>query len=113
MFDLSMVDTCAPPPSTSDSAIKGKRVRVLRDFNRQSGMWHSVSGSRALPAVGLTAGPVQLLYYRRTRPGRRDAPILSDIQLFPSGVTPAGDGNWVKAPRSLCDGVVRALALFL
>ena len=107
MFDLSMVDTCSPPPSTLDSAIKGKRVRVLRDFNRQSGMWHSVSGSRALPAVGLTAGPVQLLYYRRTRPGRRDVPILS-----PSGVTPAGDGNWVKAPRSLCDGVVRALALF-
>ena len=64
-----------------------------------------------LLAVDLTVGPAQLLYYRRTR--RRDVPLISDIQLLPSGVTPAGDGEWVKASRSLRDGVVRAPPLFL
>lgn len=111
MFDLSMVDMCAPSSSTSDSAIKGKWVRVPRDLNRQSGMWHLVRGPPVLCAVDLTVGPVQLLYYRRTR--RRDVPLISDIQLLPSGVTPSGDGDWVKASRSLRDGVVRAPALFL
>jgi hypothetical protein len=54
---------------------------------------------------------VQLLYYRRTR--RRDVPLISDIQLLSSGVTPSGDGDWVKAPLSLRDGIVRAQPLFL
>jgi len=54
---------------------------------------------------------VQLLYYRRTR--RRDVPLISDIQLLSSDVTPSGGGNWVKASLSLRDGVVRAPPLFL
>jgi hypothetical protein len=45
MFDLTMVDMCAPSSSTSDNAIKGKWVRVPRDLNLQSGMWHLVRGS--------------------------------------------------------------------
>jgi hypothetical protein len=88
-----MLDMCVPSSSTSDDAIKGKWVRIPRDLNLQSGMWHL------------------LLYYRRTR--RRDVPLISDIQLLPSGVTPSGDGDWIKAPRSLRDGVVRAPPLFL
>jgi hypothetical protein len=42
MFDLTLIDLCAPPSSTSDDAIKGKWVRVPRDLNFQSGMWHLV-----------------------------------------------------------------------
>jgi hypothetical protein len=53
----------------------------------------------------------KLLYYRRTR--RRDVPLISDIRLLPSDVTPSGSGDWVKAPLSLRDGVVRAPPLFL
>ncbi|KAI0271916.1 Metallo-dependent phosphatase [Russula aff. rugulosa BPL654] len=93
MFDLTMVEMCAPSSSTSDNAVKGKWVRVPRDLNLQSGMWHL------------------LLYYRRTR--RRDVPLISDIKLLPPGVTPSGDGDWVKASRSLRDGVVRSSPLFL
>lgn len=44
MFDLTMVDICTPSSSTSDNAIKGKWVRVPRDLNFQSGMWHLVRG---------------------------------------------------------------------
>jgi hypothetical protein len=42
MFDLTLFDLCAPSSSTSDDAIKGKWVRVPRDLNLQSGMWHLV-----------------------------------------------------------------------
>ncbi|KAH9990180.1 Metallo-dependent phosphatase [Russula vinacea] len=84
LFDLSMLDVCAPSSSTSDDAIKGKWVRIPRDLNLQSGMWHLLL---------------------------RTAYI--DIQLLSSGVTPSGDGDWIKAPRSLRDGVVRAPPLFL
>jgi hypothetical protein len=70
--------------------------------------------SPVLPAVplagNLTASTVQLLYYRRTR--RRDVPLISDIKLLAPGVTPSGDGDWVKASRSLRDGVVRSSPLF-
>jgi len=93
VFDLTMVDLCAPSSSSSENAIKGKWVRVPRDLNLQSGMWHL------------------LLYYRRTR--RRDVPLISDIQLLSSGATPSGSGDWVKAPLSLRDGIVRAPPLFL
>ncbi len=62
-------------------------------------------------ARNLTVSVVQLLYYRRTR--RRDVPLISDIQLLPPGVTPSGEGDWVKASRSLRDGVVRSPPLFL
>ncbi|KAI0259375.1 Metallo-dependent phosphatase-like protein [Gloeopeniophorella convolvens] len=92
MFDLSMIDMCAPSSSASDDALKGKWVRVPRDLNLQGGMWHL------------------LLYYRRTR--RMDVPLVLDIQLLPAGKTPSGDG-WTKASRSLRDGVIRAPALFL
>lgn len=44
MLDLTIVDICAPHSSTSDNAIKGKWVRVPRDLNFQSGMWHLVRG---------------------------------------------------------------------
>ncbi len=50
MFDLTLFDVCAPSSSTSDDAIKGKWVRVPRDLNLQSGMWHLVRGL-ALPAL--------------------------------------------------------------
>jgi hypothetical protein len=114
LFDLTMLDMCAPSSSPSENAIKGKWVRVPRDLNFRSGMWHLVRGTRSACCMyggGLTVGVVQLLYYRRTR--RRDVPLISDIQLLPSDVTPSGDGDWVKAPRSLRDGVVRAPPLFL
>ena len=62
-------------------------------------------------AGNLTVSAVQLLYYRRTR--RRDVPLISDIKLLPPGVLPSGDGDWVKASRSLRDGVVRSSPLFL
>lgn len=107
-----MLDVCAPSSSTSDDAIKGKWVRIPRDLNLQSGMWHLVRACCAFHTYGdLTMDAVQLLYYRRTR--RRDVPLISDIQLLSSGVTPSGDGDWIKAPRSLRDGVVRAPPLFL
>ncbi|KAI0291650.1 Metallo-dependent phosphatase [Multifurca ochricompacta] len=94
VFDLSMIDMCTPSSSTSDDAIKGRWVRVQRDLNLQAGMWHL------------------LLYYRRTR--RRDVPLISEIQLLPSGLAPSGaSGDWVKAPLSLRDGVRRAPPLFL
>lgn len=51
MFDLTLFDMCAPSSSTSDDAIKGKWVRVPRDLNLQSGMWHLVR-SLTLLAVG-------------------------------------------------------------
>jgi hypothetical protein len=42
VFDLTMVDLCVPSSSSSENAIKGKWVRVPRDLNLQSGMWHLV-----------------------------------------------------------------------
>jgi hypothetical protein len=42
MFDLTVIDLCTPSSPTSDDAIKGKWVRVPRDLNLQSGMWHLV-----------------------------------------------------------------------
>ena len=57
MFDMSMmIDMCAPSSSTSDDAIKGKWVRVSRDLNLQTGMWHLVS-----LILGLLAG-MELMY---------------------------------------------------
>lgn len=50
IFELGMIDVCAPSSSTSDDAIKGKWVRVPRDLNLQSGMWHLVRYP-ALPPV--------------------------------------------------------------
>lgn len=115
MFDLTMADMCAPSSSTTDNAIKGKWVRVPRDLNLQSGMWHLVRGPLfclLYPlARNLTVSAVQLLYYRRTR--RRDVPLISDIKLLSPGVTPSSDGDWIKASRSLRDGVVRSSPLFL
>ena len=112
MFDLTMLDLCAPSSSTSDDAIKGKWVRVPRDINLQSGMWHLVSRFiLTFLLYGSDVGAVKLLYYRRTR--RRDVPLISDIRLLSSGVTPSGDGDWAKATLSLRDGVVRAPRLFL
>jgi len=63
------------------------------------------------PLYGSNVGAVKVLYYRRTR--RRDVPLISDIQLLPSGVTPSDGGDWAKATLSLRDGVVRAPPLFL
>jgi hypothetical protein len=42
MFDMSMMDICAPPHTVADDAIKGKWVRVPRDLNLQNGMWELV-----------------------------------------------------------------------
>ena len=42
MWDTRFVDMCSPSASAED-AIKGKWVRVERDLNRQTGMWHLVS----------------------------------------------------------------------
>jgi len=50
VFDLTMLDLCAPSSSSSDNAVKGKWVRVPRDLNLQSGMWHLVRGL-ALPTT--------------------------------------------------------------
>jgi hypothetical protein len=44
VFDLTKLDLCVPSSSSLDNAIKGKWVRVPRDLNLQSGMWHLVRG---------------------------------------------------------------------
>lgn len=96
---------------------RGQRQVGARSARSQPPVWDVASGERSpvLPAVpltvNLTVNAVQLLYYRRTR--RRDVPLISDIKLLPPGVTPSGDGDWVKASRSLRDGVVRSSPLFL
>lgn len=88
-----------------------------RSARSQPSVWNVASGERFPVLPGCTSGEefnrsaVQLLYYRRTR--RRDVPLISDIKVLPPGVTPSGDGDWVKASRSLRDGVVRSSPLFL
>jgi hypothetical protein len=96
---------------------RDQRQVGARSARSQPPVWDVAFGERSpvLPAVplagSLTVSAVQLLYYRRTR--RRDVPLISDIKLLFPGVTPSGDGNWVKASRSLRDGVVRSSPIFL
>jgi len=96
---------------------RDQRQVGARSARSQPPVWDVAfgEGSPVLPIVPLagylTPTAVQLLYYRRTR--RQDVPLISDIVLLPPGVTPSGDGDWVKASRSLRDGVVRSSPLFL
>lgn len=96
---------------------RNQRQVGARSTRSQLPVWDVAFGERSpvLPAVPLagilTVIVVQLLYYRRTR--RRDVPLVSDIKLLAPGLTPSGDGDWVKAKLSLRDGVVRSPPLFL
>lgn len=46
MVGPMIASLCTPRSSKEDEAIKGKWVRVARDLNRQSGLWHLVSLGR-------------------------------------------------------------------
>lgn len=97
-------DLCAPSSSSEQNAIKGKWVRVDRDFNIQDGMWYLN------------------LWYRRTR--RQDVNVVDKLTLLPEGETPpvvpvpqddAEDKNvgWYKVEMSMRDGVRGTPKLYL
>jgi len=93
MMGNFMAQLCYPHSTAEQDAIKGKWVRVDKDLNRQSGLWHLN------------------IYYRRTR--RLDIPLITELKLLPDGQSPPSTEDWTKTSRSIRDGVSREPPLYL
>ncbi|KIM83051.1 hypothetical protein PILCRDRAFT_819843 [Piloderma croceum F 1598] len=93
MFGPFMAQLCYPPSTPEQDAIKGKWVRVNKDLNRQSGLWHLN------------------IYYRRTR--RLDIPLVAELKLLPDSQSPPSTEKWIKTSRSIRDGVSGEPPLYL
>jgi hypothetical protein len=109
MMGNFMAQLCYPHSTAEQDAIKGKWVRVDKDLNRQSGLWHLVRYSRCTIFFKLIF--LQNIYYRRTR--RLDIPLITELKLLPDGQSPPSTEDWTKTSRSIRDGVSREPPLYL